>query len=142
MQAFPQQQRGHPFQNSLPGVAPLLLRKGLHLPGREALSERKTGFLSGLTLVVACLRSASLLNSVSSVSAPEVASLLNSCSLPLVARVQLWSNHPPGRAPNHYNLTRQRKKTPDRTLALKTQFLDPSKSFPQSKMVLTLEMSR
>ena len=53
MQAFPQQQRGHPFQNSLPGVAPLLLRKGLHLPGREALSERKTGFLSGLTLVVA-----------------------------------------------------------------------------------------
>ena len=41
-------------QISLPGVAPLLLRKGLHLPGREALSERKNGFLSGLTQAVAC----------------------------------------------------------------------------------------
>ena len=41
------------------GVAPLLLRKGnserlaLAGTGREALSERKNGFLSGLTLVVA-----------------------------------------------------------------------------------------
>ena len=56
-------------------VAPLLLRKGLHLPGREALSERKTLFLSGLTLVVACLRSASSSQLTLQVSAPEVASL-------------------------------------------------------------------
>ena len=41
-------------------VAPLLLRKGLHLPGREALSERKTLFLSGLTLVVALVLEPSL----------------------------------------------------------------------------------